>query len=185
MLAYGAYLTYLILGRTVQWKFLEKNPGYPEEKWWSEGMSWGQASSWWGWAFAEDIRVGAVGLLALFTAPLAWGLFGYHVYLIWAGMTTNESFKWEEWSEDVQDGYVFRREAERGERNERWEPEVEWPARTAQRLVSRANKMSLESELPQGMSLGQEPWVPVNDMADVVNLYDLGFWENLRDVFRT
>ena len=32
----------------------------------------------------------------------------YHGYLIWAGMTTNESSKWSDFKEDVGDGYVYR-----------------------------------------------------------------------------
>ncbi|KAI2478336.1 Palmitoyltransferase [Pyrenophora tritici-repentis] len=38
-------------------------------------------------------------------SPLA--LFGYHIYLIWAGMTTNESGKWSDWSDDMVEGVVF------------------------------------------------------------------------------
>lgn len=49
-----------------------------------------------------------VGLIAAMTAGLPLGLFLYHVYLIWAGMTTNESQKWTEWREDMADGYVFK-----------------------------------------------------------------------------
>ena len=47
----------------------------------------------WGSAFVKDARIGGVGLLAAFTGPLAFGLLGYHVYLIWLGATTNETGK--------------------------------------------------------------------------------------------
>ncbi|KAK1146312.1 hypothetical protein N8T08_003099 [Aspergillus melleus] len=42
------------------------------------------------------------------TAPLAAAFLVYHTYLIWAGMTTNESAKWSDWKEDVADGMAFR-----------------------------------------------------------------------------
>lgn len=54
------------------------------------------------------LSVTGVGLIAAMTAGLPLGLFAYHLYLIWAGMTTNESQKWTEWREDMADGYVFK-----------------------------------------------------------------------------
>lgn len=53
------------------------------------------------------LRASGVGLLALLTWPLPLGLLAYHVYLIWAGMTTNESAKWADWRDDMADGVVF------------------------------------------------------------------------------
>ena len=53
--------------------------------------------------------MGAVTLLTLLTSPLVWGLLGYHIYLIWAGTTTNESMKWSEWQADMSDGFAFKR----------------------------------------------------------------------------
>ena len=54
-----------------------------------------------------SLEVSGVGLLALLTWPMPLGLLGYHVYLIWAGMTTNESSKWADWRDDMDDGVVF------------------------------------------------------------------------------
>jgi hypothetical protein len=53
------------------------------------------------------LRASGVGLLALLTWPLPLGLLLYHIYLIWAGMTTNESSKWADWRDDMADGVVF------------------------------------------------------------------------------
>jgi hypothetical protein len=53
------------------------------------------------------LRASGVGLLALLTWPLPLGLLVYHIYLIWAGMTTNESSKWADWRDDMADGVVF------------------------------------------------------------------------------
>ncbi|KAJ4371694.1 palmitoyltransferase swf1 [Didymella sp. IMI 355093] len=53
------------------------------------------------------LSTAGVGLLALLTWPLPLGLLAYHIYLIWAGMTTNESSKWADWRDDMADGVVF------------------------------------------------------------------------------
>ena len=42
------------------------------------------------------------------TFPLALGFLVYHIYLIWAGMTTNETAKWTDLKEDIEDGLVWR-----------------------------------------------------------------------------
>ena len=61
----------------------------------------------------EAVNIGGfsitgVGLLAFMTAPLPLVLLLYHLHLIWAGMTTNETVKWNDWREDMADGVVFR-----------------------------------------------------------------------------
>jgi palmitoyltransferase ZDHHC4 len=54
------------------------------------------------------LSIAGVGLLAASTAALPLGLLLYHCYLIWAGMTTNESQKWADWRDDMADGSVFK-----------------------------------------------------------------------------
>ena len=110
LLSYGTYLAYILLDALLQARLAPAPNIVASESTtsWGQGKSFGQRFDLWAWAFTEDIRVGCVGLLAAFTAPLAWGLLSYHVYLIWAGMTTSESFKWDEWKEDVADGYVVK-----------------------------------------------------------------------------
>lgn len=62
---------------------------------------------WFATITAEPI-LGGVGLLAALTAPLAWGLLAYHAYLIWAGMTTNETDKWGALRDEMAAGKVWR-----------------------------------------------------------------------------
>ncbi|KAH7119737.1 palmitoyltransferase swf1 [Dendryphion nanum] len=116
-IGYGAYLAYVVLSPVAN----EQYRRY--ERWYKYQPSRGADMSSWGtWfdmkfhyfaTFASiyvdvgGFRAAGVGLLALLTWPLPLGLFGYHLYLIWAGMTTNESGKWADWRDDMADGVVF------------------------------------------------------------------------------
>ncbi|WEW58221.1 palmitoyltransferase swf1 [Emydomyces testavorans] len=75
---------------------------------WSKGLPWSLYLEMWALAMADNIRVGAVFLLAALTTPLSTAMFCYHLYLIWAGMTTNESDKWSDWRDDIADGVAFK-----------------------------------------------------------------------------
>lgn len=196
MLTYGARLAYGILTQFMQ----ESHWDQPEEqhatKYWSTGTTWSQYFGMWSWALAQDVRIGAVGLLALLTAPLGWGLFLYHVYLIWAGMTTNESSKWEDWKDAVHDGHVFRTEnaaildSDQG-RNLEIEPIVQWPAFSNQQVMRCEDRRPpdghgmVDADLAEVAAMTPHArkarWRKVNSMQEVENLYDLGFWDNLRD----
>lgn len=196
LLFYGAYLSYTLLDRVLQSSVPRRANGMIGRHHWSTGKSWKQCIQLFGWAFTTDFRIGGVGMLALLTAPLAAGLFLYHVYLVWAGMTTNESFKWTEWKDDIADGLVFVSEggpqgSRREETNPEVEPRVDWPKSCNQRLMT----------FMDGRAPGPEPDVQVDNggfessgsttrfrrvsgLHKVENIYDLGFWENLRDVLR-
>ena len=125
--------------------------------------------------------MGTITLLCALTAPLVWGLLGYHIYLIWAGTTTNESMKWDDWRAEMADGYVFKRALpDNRQKNLRVEPEsTQWPAESVQ-IVLRTNDGLPPSSLENGVG----EWVRIWKLADLENLYDLGFWDNLKDVFQ-
>lgn len=140
-------------------------------------------------------------MLAMMSCPLALGFLAYHVYLIWAGMTTNESSKWSDWKEDIADNVVFR--AEMVKLRETYPPlpedveprdeEVKWPkgVRAKWWLVrtrdgkqpTRKVEGNVQGENGGAEDSGEpdERWVMVNSIAEVENLYDLGFWDNLVD----
>lgn len=197
MLAYGAWLGYGILTKFLQEYAIKESDGNATSKHWSIGTTWSEYASLWSWALAQDVRIGAVGLLALLTAPLGWALFLYHIYLIWAGMTTNESSKWEDWKDDVQDGLVWRREkAQRAsgnvESDSTVDPIVQWPAFSNQQLLRCEDGRSpVDHDVEQDhrdnfahpAASQERRWKKVESMREVENLYDLGFWDNLRDVF--
>ena len=196
LLTYGIYLAYIILDETLQSESLRRSNGTNSRKHWSTGRTWSLYFRSWGWAVTQDFRIGGVGLLAFMTAPLAWGMFLYHVYLIWAGMTTNESFKWSDWKDDIDDGLVFKLE---GNTNHTAKASVDldservvgWPITSNQRLIKCEDGQppSLDTgparssiETNETSSAQQLRWRRLSGLNQVDNLYDLGFWDNLSDV---
>ncbi|KAL2128626.1 hypothetical protein VTI74DRAFT_8927 [Chaetomium olivicolor] len=149
-----------------------------------EGMPFTQWLVVWSWGMQEGggVAMGAVTLLALMTSPLVWALLGYHMWLIYCGTTTNESMKWSDWQMEMDEGYAFKRRMEVGRAKDlRVEPAwTRWPVETEQVLVR------TEDGRPPGEKAGFPgvgAWEAVWRLRDVENLYDLGFWDNLVDVF--
>lgn len=190
---YGAYLAWTILKPN----FAALDPSLA----WLDPRYWDQ----WGKAFVRAINhggisVAGVGLLAVTTAPLPLGLLAYHVYLVWAGMTTNESSKWADWRDDMADGVVYRakrsvivsKERERrrtdaaarssvlpgGETDSDTEPSavLNWPVKSDQMIVR-----TTDGKPPSGQ---EELWEQVTSLDHVVNIYDLGFWQNLVSIMQ-
>ena len=145
------------------------------------GFTWGEYIHILGWALQEKTRMGAVTMLCFLTAPLVWGLLGYHLYLIWAGTTTNESMKWSDWQAEMSDGFVFKRTLPEGrDRDTRFEPMcMRWPADSVQ-VVLRTDD---GQPPPAEETIGTGEWRRIWKLTDVENLYDLGFLDNLKDVF--
>ena len=136
----------------------------------------------WTWGLQDAVAMGAVTLLAGMTTPLVWGLLGYHAWLIWCGTTTNESLKWSDWQAEMDDGFAFkRRMAADRPKDPALEPGwTRWPAETEQILVRTDDGEPPASHL---VLPGEGEWERVWRLRDVENLYDLGFWDNLVDVF--
>lgn len=141
----------------------------------------------WGMTISKEPSIGAVGLLALTTAPLASGLFIYHVYLIWAGTTTNETAKWSELGEDMADGLVWRGQETTTDRgldlDKTTEPNTSWPVSSTQIIIKTPNGK------PPGVDASEDldddehvQWKRCWRLAEVDNIYDLGFWDNLTEV---
>lgn len=141
------------------------------------------------------LSIAGVGMLAISTAALPLGLFVYHVYLIWAGTTTNESQKWSDWRDDMQDGYAFIasraavRQFEAGLAPgkpgrltdvlglavpEDEEPLVRWPVDSDQIMVRTNDGMP-----PAGQ---EHLWKRNRVLADIDNIYDLGWLMNFVEI---
>ncbi|KAM0241936.1 hypothetical protein ACHAPO_001635 [Fusarium lateritium] len=136
----------------------------------------------WGWGIQDNVNMGASSLLAALTSPLVWGLLIYTLYLVYCGTTTNETLKWSEWKEDMADGFAFRRSmpADR-EKNERVEPRcARWPVDVQQIIVTTQDGQPPAENLRLP---GQGSWERVWNLSNVENLYDMGLWDNLVDVF--
>jgi hypothetical protein len=144
-----------------------------------KGFTWSQYWNIIAWALQEKTRMGGVTMLCLLTSPLVWGLLGYHLYLVWAGTTTNESMKWSDWKEDMSDGLAFKRMLpENRQKDLNLEPRTRWLAESQQVVLRTGDGLP-----PRGFDGGVGEWNRVWKLADIENLYDLGFWGNLRDIF--
>ncbi|OAG37594.1 hypothetical protein AYO21_08202 [Fonsecaea monophora] len=212
LLFYGSHLGYALLDRRLQDQLVP--PALTKAsftaKRWSTRMTWNEYAHAWAWAIAMEWQIGAVMMLAMMCIPLALGFLAYHIYLIWAGMTTNESSKWSDWKEDIADKVVFRAEMTRlretypplPEDVEPLDKDVKWPegVRAKWWLVRTRDGKPPTRKPPRksvnGASVGRpeaaegkqgeeevpdERWELVSSIAEVENLYDLGFWDNLWD----
>ncbi len=103
------------------------------------------------------------------------------MYLIWAGTTTNESQKWSDWAAEMTDGSVFKRSLPTDRQKDEtlesaW---TRWPVESEQIVLRTEDGLP-----PRGLAaIGVGEWQRVWRLAEVENLYDLGFWDNLNDVF--
>lgn len=148
------------------------------------------------------LSIAGVGMLTAATGTLPLGLLGYHCYLIWAGMTTNESQKWADWRDDMKDGCVFKasrkvlethhRLRRYGDHNTRSangdvnselstgvspdESHVSWPLSSDQVIIYR-----IDGRPPAGE---EALWTRIWSLRDVDNIYDLGGWNNFKEILK-
>ncbi|RDW85486.1 hypothetical protein BP5796_03811 [Coleophoma crateriformis] len=180
LIAYASYTGLNLLWGEIIQAFPDRGSSWLDV--FRKSPSWSSYFGLWGWAMQQMTRMSAVTLLCLLTNPLVWGLLGYHIYLIWAGTTTNESLKWSDWQAEMKDGFVFKRKlAEDRQKDLSIEPAwTRWPAESQQTVVR-----TEDGRPPQdARAMGVGDWQRVWNLAEVENLYDLGFWDNLGDVFR-
>ncbi|KAI0120636.1 DHHC zinc finger domain-containing protein [Xylariales sp. AK1849] len=171
---YGAVLGIGLISENIQ----VRHPGW---RLWKPGsFTWHDYLVLLTFGIQDDVGMGSVTMLALMTSPLVWGLLGYHVYLIYCGTTTNESMKWQDWKAEMDDGFAFKRALPEGrDKDPRWEASwTRWPVESMQVLVR-----TEDGSVPDANGPGVGEWERVWRLRDVENLYDLGFWDNLVDVF--
>ncbi|KAL5598572.1 uncharacterized protein BROUX77_006406 [Berkeleyomyces rouxiae] len=172
--SYGGMLGFSILKDKILLRYPLWSPWKPA------GMSWRDYFLVWSWGLERNTRVGAVSLLALLCSPMVWAFLFYTMFLIYCGSTTNESLKWGDWRAEIKDGFAFRRSMSlTREKYLSVEPAItRWPTDTEQILVRTA-----DGTLPGSQYPGTGEWERVHSLREVDNLYDLGFADNLRDVF--
>jgi hypothetical protein len=153
---------------------------YPEFSLFGFGLTWSDYFAFWSWAIATDPYIGSIALLCLLTTPLVWILLLYNLYLMYRGMTTNETAKWSDFQLDIADGYVYRRSLSRDRKQDlRSEPTVRgWP-KIADHVYLRAyqDPPDLPSNIP-----GDGTWTRDFTLRDVENVYDMGFMASMLDV---
>ncbi|KAF5608806.1 SWF1 spore Wall Formation [Fusarium subglutinans] len=173
---YGGFLGLSIIKVRVQ----RYTPGW--SVWKPRGMTVSQYLAGWGWGIQDNVNMGASSLLAALTSPLVWGLLLYTLYLVYCGTTTNETLKWSDWKEDMRDGFAFRRSMPANrQKNERVEPRfTRWPVEVQQVIVTTQDGQPPKDELRYP---GEGEWERVWNLSDVENLYDMGLWDNLVDIF--
>jgi hypothetical protein len=134
----------------------------------SSALGWIEWSRFMGLAVIDQAYIGAVFLLCILCSILSGTFTFYHLYLIWAGTTTNETTKWSDWKDDIRDGIVFRAEVDECK---------SWPRKSGQCLY-RIEPGKTE-DLPRARGV---LWQRVESLVEVDNIYDLGGLENFKGV---
>lgn len=153
--------------------------------WKPSGMSWQHYFLVLMVGIQDDVGIGSVTLLTTMTTPLVWGLLGYHLYLIYCGTTTNETMKWSDWGIEMDEGCAFKRSLNpppplERDRDFAVEPAwTRWPVEAVQMLVRTDDGHPPHRDSPYGFGEWERVW----RLREVENLYDIGFWDNLVDVF--
>ncbi|KAG9504129.1 hypothetical protein J7337_004093 [Fusarium musae] len=82
----------------------------------------------------------------------------------------------------MRDGFAFRRSMPANrQKNERVEPRfTRWPVEVQQVIVTTQDGQPPKDELRYP---GEGEWERVWNLSDVENLYDMGLWDNLVDIF--
>ncbi|EHA19441.1 hypothetical protein ASPNIDRAFT_134044, partial [Aspergillus niger ATCC 1015] len=178
MLLYGSYLGYTLLYQTYNRLIPSDSPLRTTRQ------TWTGFCNIWAVVIAADIRIGAITLLMTMTAPLAAAFLVYHTYLIWAGMTTNESSKWSDWKEEVADGMAYKSSKAEIYSSSPLLAEYQsaqsfWPVSSDQVLILTDGEPPKEGNKDAPID---RRWIQVQSMKEIDNIYDLGFWDNLRHV---
>jgi hypothetical protein len=193
LLAYGAFLCYITLAPQVKEHF-KKYPEWHISEYAENTDFLGRVLYWfdrWIDILGTSVELGGicrggVGFLALFTSPLPTGLLAYHIYLIWAGMTTNESAKWSDWQEDIQEKLVWVTDMDQRTTAYR-QQETVWPRRSDKFLVftnDGREPRNVASNIAQVVLDGSKArWRKPDNLKEVDNIYDLGFIGNLKEAF--
>jgi hypothetical protein len=115
----------------------------------------------------------AVGAFCFFTSLTLFVFFGYHVYLLSRNTTTNESFKWSDLRSQVAQYESQKKGANLSNKQKLL---VSTSKRQHGRQSSKSKQQrekEAENEKPREIT-----------RKDLVNIYNKGFWQNLREVFQ-
>ncbi|KAF3905275.1 hypothetical protein ABW21_db0206223 [Orbilia brochopaga] len=176
ILTYGFYLTYFMI-RQIVMDSLPAGSKFAD-------MSWGAYFEQFFLCLILDVWLGIVCLLCLMTGLMSYGFTGYHFYLLWAGTTTNETFKWADWKEDIAAGEVWMaRDPSRNPYTGRWLAATRGPL-NAHNWPVQTDKIIYRITNPDEMDYLDKHlvWNKVESLEEVENIYDIGFWKTLQGV---
>ncbi|EPS41121.1 hypothetical protein H072_5001 [Dactylellina haptotyla CBS 200.50] len=176
ILVYGFYLTFYMIKQIVA-DTLPKGTTIPD-------LSWGEYVNEFFLCLVLDVSLGIVCLLCLMTGLMSFGFTGYHFYLLWAGTTTNETFKWTDWKDDISAGEVWMaQDPTRNPFTGRWSSQTPGPLNAFNWPVQ-SDKIVYRIINPEEMEYldKQLIWTKVDSMDDLVNVYDIGFKKTLEGV---
>jgi hypothetical protein len=195
LLLYASVLGYGILDSILQARFVppELTRGSLTAKRWSTRLDWYQYLDAWSLAVALNPRIGATTMLCIMCFPLATAFFLYHIYLLWAGMTTNESAKWSDLREDINDKLVWKARIDTmrfdypHKIDDNSNPgSKKWPNSSDWWIIRTRGGRQPMRKVWAGREDEEEPdhrWHRVRNLkTDVENVYDLGFWGNVKDI---
>ncbi|KAJ5650632.1 uncharacterized protein N7484_004355 [Penicillium longicatenatum] len=185
LLVYGTFVGYQLLCQTLETRVTAEGKAAMK--------GWTMYFHIWALVITADYKIGTVTLLMLMTAPLAAAFLIYHSYLVWAGTTTNESAKWSDLKDDVEDGFVFKAKRSQIENAPPYTDfgDEPWPVQSDQILVTDDDPpmegyvLEADSNRVHYNCTGEVPidsrWRPVHSMNELDNIYDIGFWGNFKD----
>ncbi|KFY80695.1 hypothetical protein V499_00469 [Pseudogymnoascus sp. VKM F-103] len=146
------------------------------------GYTWRDYANFWLWGIHVKPGAGGVTLLCVLSTALIAALAAYTLYQVWAGVTTNESGKWDNTSCDIEEESLYMRTLdEHRPRDPGVEPRVKWPVQPKLISMSCETKPPSNAKSLQGQGYGE--WVRVESLHDLENVYDIGFWRNIVDLF--
>lgn len=180
--SYGAILGTNLMGAKIRQRY----PGFtllPPHLSGDSKISFNEWLVIWSWALQDGVALGSVTLLAGLLSPLVWGLFWYNIWLVYSGTTTNESLKWSDWQLEMNDGFAFQRRLPLNRAKDlRLEPAwTRWPVEPEQILVRTQDG---RPPRPDSNIAGEGEWERPRKLRELENLYDIGFWGNIRDIFQ-
>lgn len=169
MLGYGFYILRRNLAQHVQ--NIVSSPPLSHDYGFLNYSAWLQA-------ILENKSNGALMLLTSTLFIIATAFLGEHIKYIYLGVTTNETLKWEGVKDCMDDGTLFFYDhptlKEREESHQLNENSI-----VLQRLDNEYNRSVTESEIKKIQSQ-KLVLKPLTDFEQINNIYDLGFWRNLK-----
>lgn len=170
LLSYGLYLSFGIIQSFILRALIPSKIAI-------ESLQWPVYLHLLGISIVEEIYIGAVFLLCALTGILSYAFTIYHLYLIWAGTTTNETIKWSDWRDDIKNGDILLADPEEDDDITELDADEmcrDWPRVTTQ-LFYRIDPTN-RGDIPREII-----WRRVQGLGEIDNIYDLGWRRNFRD----